>query len=86
MKSVESKVNTITLESGKTYNLLVGIHVAGCGDVIYLSNMLCTDVTDDAYVLNGVPDTVGSMKGPINVYKDEVFAIFERDLYECLVH
>ncbi len=86
MKSVESKVNTITLESGKTYNLLVGIHVAGCGDVIYLSNMLCTDVTDDEYVLKGVPGTVGSMRGPISVYKDEVFAVFERDMYECLNH
>ena len=86
MEVMKNKDNDITLESGKTYNLLVGIHVAGCGDVIYLSNMLCTGVTDAGYTLKGVPGTVGSMQESVNVYKDEIFAVFDRDLYECLVH
>ena len=83
MKSTD---NDITLEPGKTYHLLVGIHIAGCGDVIYLSNMLCTGVTDGGYLLKGVPGTIGSLQGPVNVYKDEIFAVFDRDLFDCLVH
>ena len=86
MEDIIKKDKDITLETGKTYNLLVGIHVAGCGDVIYLSNMLCTGITDDGYLLKGVPGTIGSLQEQVKVYKDEIFAIFDMDLYECLTH
>ena len=86
MEAMVSKNNPITLEKGKTYHLVVGIHVGGCGDVMYLSNMLCKSVTEGGYTLQGVPGTVGSLRGPINVYRDEVFAVFDKDLFECLVH
>ena len=48
--------------------------------------MLCTGVTDDGYLLKGVPGTVGSLQEQVKVYKDEIFAVFDRDLYECLTH
>jgi|P1105metagenome_2_1110788.scaffolds.fasta_scaffold06327_5 hypothetical protein len=74
------------LEKGKVYNLLAGIYVAGCGDVVYLSNMMCMDVTSEGFRLQGVPGSTGSLKGPLFVYKDEIFGIFDKDLYECLTH
>ena len=51
--------------------------------MIYLSNMLCVDVTEEGFNLQGVPGSVGSMKGPVFVYKDEVFAVFDTDLFQC---
>ena len=78
------------LEVGKTYHLLVGIRVdAGSqvlGDILYLSNMACIGATEDKYTLQGVPGSVGSLSGPISVYKDEIFSIFDKDLFTCLNH
>ena len=74
------------LEKGKVYNLLAGIHVDGHSDVVYLSNMLCVDVTEEGFNLQGVPGSVGSMKGPVFVYNDEIFSLFDKDLYKCLTH
>ncbi len=81
-----SENNIATLEIGKTYNLVAGIHIGGCGDVIYLSNMTCISANDHGFTLQGVNGSVGSLKDPVFIYKDEIFAIFDRDLYECLVH
>lgn len=83
---VISNNNNIKLELGKTYNLVAGVHIGGCGDVLYLSNMECVGVNDEGYSLQGVPNTVGSLRGPVFVYKDEVFAVFDTDLFKCLVH
>lgn len=33
-----------------------------------------------------MPGSVGSLKGPVFVYKDEIFGIFDKDLYKCLTH
>ena len=74
------------LEKGKVYNLLTGIHVNGCDDVVYLSNMACLDVTSEGFILQGTPGSIGSLKDPIFVYKDEIFGIFDKDLYTCLTH
>lgn len=86
MKVIANNGNNIKLKVGEIYNLIAGIHVNGCGDVIYLSNMLCVDVTEEGFNLQGVPGSVGSMNGPVFVYKDEVFAVFDTDLFQCLIH
>ena len=78
------------LEVGKTYHLLAGIRVNTGGevlaDVIYLSNMVCIGATEDKYTLKGAPGSVGSLRGPISVYKDEIFSVFDKDLFTCLNH
>lgn len=72
------------LEKGKVYNLLAGIHIDGCSDIVYLSNMVCVDVTEEGFNLQGIPGSIGSLKGPVFVHKDEIFSIFDNDLYKCL--
>lgn len=76
----------IKLVKGKTYNLVVGMHIGGVSDVMYLSNMACVDVNEDGYTLQGMPGSIGSMQEPIFVYKDEVFDVFNKDLYDCISH
>ena len=79
-------VNNINLKVGKTYNLVAGIYVNGCGDVMYLSKMTCIKVDEAGYTLQGVPGAIGSLAGPVFVYKEEVFAVFDTDLFDCLAH
>ena len=76
----------IKLVKGKTYNLLVGMHIGELGDVMYLSNMVCVDVNENGYMLQGLPGSIGSLQEPVFVYKDEVFHVFNKDLYDCLSH
>jgi len=79
--------NNIKLEAGRTHNLVAGVHIGGCGDVLYLlSNMECVSVNEEGYSLQGKPNTVGLLRGPVFVYKDEVFAVFDTDLFKCLVY
>lgn len=76
----------IKLLKGKVYNILVGMHFDGISDVMYLSNMKCIDVSKNGYTLEGVPGTVGSLQKPVFVYKDEVFGLYDKDLFDCVIH
>ena len=62
------------------------MHVDGISDVMYLSNMKCIDVSKNGYTLEGVPGTVGSLQKPVFVYKDEVFGLYDKDLFDCVIH
>lgn len=86
MEAIVSRDDIVKLEVGKTYNLVAGIHASGCDDVLYLSNMACIGVNEAGYILQGIRGTVGSLQGSVFVYKDEIFAVFDKDLYECLAH
>lgn len=74
----------IKLVVGKVYHLLAGLHIGELGDIMYLSNMKCIDVNEDGYILQGVPGSIGSMQESIFVYKDEIFSVFDKDLYDCI--
>jgi hypothetical protein len=74
----------IKLVVGKVYHLLAGLHIGEISDIMYLSNMKCIDVDENGYILQGVPGSIGSMQESIYVYKDEIFSVFDKDLYDCI--